>query len=84
MIGQVFSDFRIGLLPELLAGYSTVFWLIGLGYLLHWLPTTWEDKATERVIGLSFVGKIALLVAIILLVIQMKSAEVQPFIYFQF
>lgn len=29
-------------------------------------------------------GKAVLLVALIYLVIQMKSADVQPFIYFQF
>ena len=33
---------------------------------------------------LPFVGKAVLMVALIYLVIQMKSSEIQPFIYFQF
>jgi len=36
------------------------------------------------VIRLPFVGKAVLMVALIYLVIQMKSSEIQPFIYFQF
>ena len=84
MIGQVFSDFRPGVLPELLAGYKTVFMLIGVGYLLHWIPDKWEERTTNRVIELSFTWKAVILIVIIFLVVQMKSAEVQPFIYFQF
>ena len=33
---------------------------------------------------LPFLGKALLMVALIYLVIQMKSSEIQPFIYFQF
>lgn len=38
----------------------------------------------KTIIRLPLVGKAVLLVALIYLVIQMKSADVQPFIYFQF
>lgn len=35
-------------------------------------------------IKLPFLGKAIVMVAMIYLVIQMKSSEIQPFIYFQF
>ena len=57
---------------------------MGLGYVLHFLPGSWERGCTKKIIRLPLVGKAVLLVALIYLVIQMKSADVQPFIYFQF
>ena len=43
-----------------------------------------ENAACRGVIRLPFLGKALLMVALIYLVIQMKSSEIQPFIYFQF
>jgi len=55
-----------------------------LGFLLHFTPDSWENAACRGVIRLPFLGKALLMVALIYLVIQMKSSEIQPFIYFQF
>lgn len=84
MLGQIFTDFRPALFFQLISGYKLVFFLIAVGYLLHWLPDNWENKACQQVISMPFYGKALLMVAVIYLVVQMKSAEVQPFIYFQF
>ncbi len=72
------------LFPQLIVGYWEVFALMGLGYVLHFVPDSWERGCTKTIIRLPLVGKAVLLVALIYLVIQMKSADVQPFIYFQF
>lgn len=84
MIRQIFTAFHPQLLPQLLAGYSEVFALMALGYLLHFSPVRWERACTQAVIRLPLVGKVLLLTATAYLVIQMKSADIQPFIYFQF
>ena len=57
---------------------------MGLGYLLHFLPDRWETALTRLVVRLPLLGKALLLVIVIYVVAQMKSAEIQPFIYFQF
>ena len=84
MLGQIFTTFRPQLFPQLLEGYWKVFALMLLGFLLHFAPDSWENAACRGMIRLPFVGKAVLMIALIYLVIQMKSSEIQPFIYFQF
>lgn len=84
MLRQIFTVFRPQLLPQLLAGYWEVFALMGLGYVLHFLPDSWERACTKTVIRLPLLGKAVLMITLIYLVIQMKSSDIQPFIYFQF
>ncbi len=84
MLGQIITDFRPAIFMQLISGYKLVFVLIIIGYLLHWMPDKWEQTVCEQVIKMPFYGKAILMIASIYLVIQMKSAEVQPFIYFQF
>ncbi len=84
MLKQIAMAFRPQVFPQLIVGYWEVFALMGLGYVLHFLPDSWERGCTKTIIRLPLVGKAVLLVALIYLVIQMKSADVQPFIYFQF
>ncbi|WP_416372177.1 MBOAT family O-acyltransferase [Bacteroides sp.] len=84
MLRQIFTVFRPQLLSQLLAGYWEVFALVGLGYVLHFLPDSWERACTKTVIRLPLLGKAVLMSALIYLVIQMKSSDIQPFIYFQF
>lgn len=84
MLGQIFTTFRPQLFPQLVEGYWRVFALMVLGFLLHFAPDSWENAFCRGVIRLPFLGKAVMMVAMIYLVIQMKSSEIQPFIYFQF
>ena len=84
MLKQIFTTFRPQLFPQLVEGYWEVFALMALGYLLHFVPDSWELACTKTVIRLPLLGKAVLMLAVIYLVIQMKSSEIQPFIYFQF
>jgi hypothetical protein len=55
-----------------------------IGFILHFLPASTEKRAEVWVIKMPLAGKAALVVSIIILVVQTKSAGIQPFIYFQF
>ena len=57
---------------------------MALGYGLHLLPTTWERAAERQVTALHWVAKALLICLVAVLVMQVKSSDVQPFIYFQF
>lgn len=72
------------MLGQLIEGYWKVFVLMGIGYLLHFAPDGWQDACCRGVVRLPLLGKALLLVALIYLVIQIKSSDIQPFIYFQF
>ncbi len=84
MLNQLFTTFRPRLFPQLIVGYWEVFALMLLGFFLHFVPDSWERACCKAVIHLPLVGKALLLLAMIYLVIQLKSSEIQPFIYFQF
>ena len=84
MLNQIFTAFRPRLFTQLVEGYWEVFALMSLGFFLHFVPDSWEHACCKAVIRLPLIGKALLLVAMIYLVIQMKSSEIQPFIYFQF
>ena len=84
MIKQICTTFRPQLFPQLIAGYWEVFALMALGFCLHFCPDRWENACCKTVIRLPLMGKAVLMLALIYLVIQMKSTEIQPFIYFQF
>ena len=84
MLTQIFTNFTPGLFGQLFDGYWKVFLLMGIGFLLHFAPDKWQDACQAGVVKLPFLGKAFLLIALIYLVIQIKSSEIQPFIYFQF
>ena len=84
MIWQIAAHFSPQVFGDFIAGYSTVLWLMALGYVLHFLPHSLELKAEQFVTAMPMAGKVALTVTVIVLVIETKSAGIQPFIYFQF
>lgn len=84
MIKQIFLNFQPQLFLQLIEGYWEVFALMLLGFLLHFAPAKWETFLSDSVVRLPLVGKVVVMIALIYLVIQVKSSEVQPFIYFQF
>ncbi len=84
MLSQIFTNFRVDLIPGVVAGYAGIFGLIVLGYMLHFAPDRWEEAARRRVVRMPLWTMALMIVAVIWIVMQIKSSEIQPFIYFQF
>ena len=84
MLRQIGTSFHIELLPQLIEGYWKVLVVMLIGFVLHFLPASWEAAAKRAMVKMPVVGYWLLIVAAIYLAIQMKSSEIQPFIYFQF
>ena len=84
MLKQICTAFHPEVFMQLIEGYWKVFVLMGIGYLLHFAPDSWQDACCRGVVKLPLLGKALLLVVLIYLVIQIKSSDIQPFIYFQF
>jgi D-alanyl-lipoteichoic acid acyltransferase DltB (MBOAT superfamily) len=84
MLEQIAFAFQPQLLGAFLDGYAPVlFWML-IGYALHFLPSEVDEAAQRMVTNLPLFGKAVLITAVVMLVMQVKSADVQPFIYFQF
>lgn len=85
---QVFSQistnlsFNIGF--EVLAGYKWVFLTMLLGFVIHWLPSTWKNGYKNAFIRLPYFGQVAVAFIISFFLYQILSSDMQPFIYFAF
>ena len=84
IVEKVFTDFNLHLLPDVLAGYPWVFALMFFGFVTHYLPDRWQTRIVARLSFMNVVVYALLITAVIYIVIQVKSSDIQPFIYFQF
>jgi alginate O-acetyltransferase complex protein AlgI len=88
VVGQILSQitmhFNGQIFMEFITGYKGVLGLMVLGYALHFMPRATELRAQVWVTDMPLPMKAICLTAVILVVLQIKSAGVQPFIYFQF
>ena len=84
MISRIITDFQPQLLGQILIGYSNVFILIVIGYAMHFLPSSWTDCCKQQFARLAMPLQAITMIVLIWIVIQIKSSDIQPFIYFQF
>jgi len=84
MINRIIFSFKPELAIQVIMAYADVMVLIFLGLFLHFMPEKLDKFAEKLVTQSPLLIKSLILVIVIWIVIQVKSAEVQPFIYFQF
>jgi len=84
VITQIFTKFNPQIAYEVITAYKPVFLLFAIGYTLHFLPVSLTQKTQLAVAKSPSFVQALILVAVIWLIIQTKSANIQPFIYFQF
>ena len=84
MLEQIATNFHPELLGQLLTGYWQVMALIALGYVLHFAPDAVEWRLRRAFVKLPTWTYFVALVLMVVLVMQVKSSDIQPFIYFQF
>lgn len=84
MLSQIFHSFHPEVFGEFVRGYPYIILLMVVGFVLHFIPSRMQDFAQNQVVRSPFALKLAYLLLIIFVVIQIKSSEIQPFIYFQF
>ena len=84
MLYQIFHSFNVGVIPQFVVGYSAVFAMIVAGFAMHLLPESVDMRLSKRIADAGFWWQVALLVVVAWCVMQVKSSDIQPFIYFQF
>ena len=84
MFRQIFTNFHPEVFMQFVLGYKGVFALMVIGYVLHVMPKRSEDALRGVVTRTPLLIQAAILAIAIFIVVQFKSAGVQPFIYFQF
>ncbi len=84
MIRQIFTGFSPGTYLTVLPAYGSVFLLILAGYLIHFLPETVKESVRGLFINIPAAVRMAVVMLVAVLLFQMRSPEVTPFIYFRF
>ncbi len=91
MLDRIFyhfcGDFNFNLnelVIKFIKGYKYVCIFMLIGFILHFVPKKLEDRVCSMIIRTPLLIQAAILAILIIFVMQIKSAEVQPFIYFQF
>lgn len=84
MLGQIWGSFHPEVLWQFVEGYKGVVLLMVLGYLAHFLKPRHMETLRRRLSLMPLWQQVLLFVALIVVVVQLRSGEVQPFIYFQF
>jgi hypothetical protein len=84
MLARLFHGWSETPWVAIVQGYAPVLTVIGLGYLIHFLPETWKARYRAAFQGMSLPVQVLLSVAAIAIAWQALRAGMQPFIYFQF
>lgn len=84
MVTQIGSPWNLSQIPAVSMEYSTVFVLIIVGMIIHWLPDRFKRR--YRIVFLSMPLWLMAIVCVIVVfvVYQFVTADLQKFIYFQF
>ena len=84
MVNQIGSHWNLAQIPSIVGHYWGVFLVFLVGMVIHWLPVRfkrryrlWFATMPLWLMGLA-------VVAVVILVYQFVTADLQPFIYFQF
>lgn len=84
IISRIFTSFNASVFGHWLSQYQAIAFLIIVGYLAHYMPVSWEGGMQKAIKRSPILVQSLILAVIIWLLFQASSADVQPFIYFQF
>ena len=84
MISRIFTDFHISQLPDFVLARHTWCLLMGLVVVMHFIPSEFYADLVSLFVESLWIWKLLLFMLVVQLVIEFASADIQPFIYFQF
>jgi alginate O-acetyltransferase complex protein AlgI len=84
LIHQVLHEFNLKIVPEVVWNYRLVFAVMALGYFVHWVPERWKHNVLNTFIRTPVWAKLLITILVVFVIYQSWSADLQPFIYFQF
>jgi len=84
MLESIFTDFDFAGMFHRIGAYWKVFTLMLLGYVVHMLPSNLKNRMQWWFTEAPLYVKVLIFVLVIFVIYQATSADIQPFIYFQF
>ncbi len=84
LLHQITTSFHLHVAGDVLWGFRSVFAVMLIGFVVHWLPETFKQRYREGFASLPLWLMVLVSAGAIVLVRQMMTADMVPFIYFQF
>ncbi len=84
MVHQIGQHWNLAQIPEVVGHYWGVFLLFAIGMTIHWLPVRFKRSYRLWFASMPLWLMVLVVVAAVLFVYQFVTADLQPFIYFQF
>ena len=84
MMNQIGGAWNSSIIPAFLQEYWAVVVLFVLGMMIHWLPSKWKQWYRLRFASMPLWAMLIAVAAVVFIVYQFITADMQPFIYFQF
>lgn len=84
MIQKLSRGIELALIPNIVAAYAGVFAILALGFFWQWMPAAWKEYGKAVFVKSPIYAKAVATAAVVFVVYQAISADMQPFIYFQF
>ena len=84
MMNQIGGAWNSSIIPAFIREYWAVVVLFVLGMVIHWLPDKWKQWYRLRFASLPLWAMLLAVAAVVFIVYQFITADMQPFIYFQF
>ncbi len=84
MVGQIGSRWNLAQIPEIVGHYWAPFLLFALGMVVHWLPVRFKRRYRLWFAQMPLWLMALTVVATVFVLYQFITADLQPFIYFQF
>ena len=84
LLTKITNDFGMDTVAGVITGNWKFFTVMLLGYIIHWIPSRYKTQMQDKVAHAPVWILYMLVIVSTLVIYQILSAEVQPFIYFAF
>lgn len=84
MLQQIAQGINLSLLPQFILAYKPVVFLVAMGYALHFVPKKYENRISSILAEQPLYVKAIIVSLLLFLLVQVRSSDILPFIYFQF
>ena len=84
MLKQITKNFSPGSYLTVLPAYSNIFILMLIGYIIHFLPERIKESYRGLFIKIPVAAQLVAVFLIAVILYQIKTTEIMPFIYFRF
>ena len=84
IISQILFNFDIAAFTPMLSAYGTVFTIMLLGYIIHFIPKSYQFFTEKFLAKTSLLSRVAILLVFLWVIIQVKQADQVMPIYLQF